>query len=400
MDQFLTLSGSSALPDFQRQALEHKLGAQSVEAEHRHYVAVSGSREQIESIKPLLQELLGQGDFVENDREEEKRGSDTIYVYPRFGTISPWSSKATSIAQVCGLDVVKRIERGIKFSITSSNAKLLEDALHDRMTQTLSKAAPELQLMFAQHTPAPLQSIPIHAEGTIPQEVLRQYNKFLGLALDDSDIDYLVDKFALDGPIARDPSDAELFMFSQINSEHCRHKQFNAMFTVDGVEKPQTLFGMIRNTHQRSPNHTISAYSDNAAVFEGQIGSFLAPDRFTGEWKQTIESVPCLGKVETHNHPTSVVPYEGAATGSGGEIRDEGAVGRGSRPKSGLCGFSVSDLLIPELQQPWELPDVGYPGHIATSLNIMLEAPIGSAAFNNEFGRYVPTACTRERNFG
>ncbi|KAK5278280.1 phosphoribosylformylglycinamidine synthase, partial [Cryomyces antarcticus] len=210
--------------------------------------------------------------------------------------------------------------------------------------------------------------------------------------LDGSEIDYLVEAYT--EQLKRGPVDVELFMFAQVNSEHCRHKQFNADWTIDGMRKPRSLFSMIRNTHQKNSRHVVSAYSDNAAVLEGENASFWAPDYATGEWRQTKEVVHYLAKVETHNHPTAVSPYPGAATGSGGEIRDEGAVGRGSRPKAGLAGFSVSDLLIPGHEQPWELR-VGKPEHIASSLDIMLEAPIGSAAFNNEFGRPCTTGYFR-----
>lgn len=223
------------------------------------------------------------------------------------------------------------------------------------------------------HNPKPLVHV---ARNGIPEA-----NKALGLALDQAEIDYLVNSFP-----ARDPTDVELFMFAQVNSEHCRHKIFNADWKIDGEAKPYSLFKMIRNTHKVSPGYTISAYSDNAAVLEGQQANFFAPNPKTQAYSSTSETVHFLAKVETHNHPTAVSPFPGAATGSGGEIRDEGAVGRGSRPKAGLSGFAVSDLLIPDFKQPWER-DIGKPGHIASSLDIMLEAPIGSAAFNNEFGR-------------
>lgn len=223
-----------------------------------------------------------------------------------------------------------------------------------------------------------------------PRAELEAANKTLGLALDNSEIDYLLSAFSKDGPIPRNPYDVELFMFAQVNSEHCRHKQFNAAFTIDGEAKELSLFSMIRNTHKNNPKWTVSAYSDNAAVLEGATESegalFWAPNPETQVWEATQEPVHIVAKVETHNHPTAVSPFPGAATGSGGEIRDEGAVGRGSKPKTGLSGYSVSDLLIPGKQQPWEL-DIGKPYHIASSLDIMLEAPIGSAAFNNEFGR-------------
>ena len=262
------------------------------------------------------------------------------------------------------------------------------------MTQDFTTSAPDLEAMFAEHQPSTANVIQTYGTDIDPRHALEEANKSLGLALDASEIEYLIQAYASAGPLARSPSDVELFMFAQVNSEHCRHKHFNATWTIDGVKKPHSLFSMIRNTHKLNPKYTISAYSDNAAVLEGVKGAFLAPGRSTGEWTQIKEQVHYLAKVETHNHPTAVSPYPGAATGSGGEIRDEGAVGRGSRPKAGLCGFSVSDLLIPDFRQPWEL-DVGKPSHIASSLDIMLEAPLGSAAFNNEFGRPCTTGYFR-----
>ena len=394
MDQYLTFPGPKVLSDFRRQAIANKIGAEDVSARFFHYVAIKNTGKQIDllSLRSPLTQLLAYGeDNADETTRESSDGLDTFYVYPRYGTISPWSSKATSIAYVCSHEEVLRIERGFQVEI-KANAGIYDKVLaarllHDRMTQIWSETEPNLHLMFEQHKPMPLQCIPLHQDVKTPADVLREANKEMGLALDDAEIDYLIEAYAEGGPISRDPTDVELFMFSQINSEHCRHKQFNALWTIDGVQKPDSLFSMIRNTHKQSPNFTVSAYSDNAAVFEGPLGTFFAPDRLTGQWKQTPEPVPFLGKVETHNHPTSVVPFEGAATGSGGEIRDEGAVGRGSRSKAGLCGFAVSDLVIPSFSHPWELSDVGFPGHIATSLDIMIDGPLGSAAFNNEFGR-------------
>ena len=314
MDQYLTCLGSGALSDFRRKALANKLGVSEVRARYIHYVALKGSRgleKQANYDENALEELLTYGDDTLEDELAED-GTDTFFVYPRSGTISPWSSKATSIAQVCGLgNVVRRIERGTIIKIVSKDTEydkiLAGSLLHDRMTQTLSVTAPNLELMFAQNAPAPPQLIPMHAEGSDPRDALRQANKNLGLALDATEIDYLVEAYAMSGPIARDPTDAELFMFAQVNSEHCRHKQFNASWTIDGVQKPYSLFDMIRNTHQKNPEHTISAYSDNAAVIEGQLGSFLAPDRYTGEWKQTVESVPYLGKVGRSSSQSSSI---------------------------------------------------------------------------------------------
>ena len=390
---FAVYEGSSALSEFRRQLLGSKIRAVDVQARYQHFVAhhdINGEEQKV------LDQLLAYGKVTEGSSAEKvdtsKFKTSTFYVAPRVGTISPWSSKATSIAHVCGLKrCVKRIERGIVFTITFNQGVDFElsacaDLFYDRMTQTLSSSPPNLDTLFAEHPPAPAAIIDLYGEGTNARQALQKANQSLGLALDDSEIDYLIQAYGASGPVARNPYDVELFMFAQVNSEHCRHKQFNATWTIDGERKPSTLFDMIRNTHRRNPRYTVSAYSDNAAVFEGNKGSFLAPNRSTGEWTQSLEKVNYLGKVETHNHPTAVSPYPGAATGSGGEIRDEGAVGRGSKPKAGLCGFSVSDLLIPGARQPWEV-DVGKPDHIASSLDIMLEAPIGSATFNNEFGR-------------
>jgi len=334
-----------------------------------------------------------------NSKEEPKE-SVLVYIIPRPGTTSPWSSKATDIARVCGLgDVVDRIERGIVYSITASNLDLLRstihlyaDDLHDRMTERLLLSAPEHDHLFEHHPPAPLVSVElINQNGSTDPETARQKlqktNKQLGLALADDEINYLVNAFASPNSLVRNPTDVELFMFAQVNSEHCRHKIFNADWTVDGEKRDSSLFGMIRNTHKVSPKYTVSAYSDNAAVLEGaEKATVWAPDSKSKVWTAEEERNYFVVKVETHNHPTAVSPFPGAATGSGGEIRDEGAVGKGSKPKAGLAGFNVSDLLLPEGRQPWEI-DAGRPSHIASALDIMLEAPIGSAAFNNEFGR-------------
>ncbi|RMZ77880.1 hypothetical protein DV738_g4209, partial [Chaetothyriales sp. CBS 135597] len=266
--------------------------------------------------------------------------------------------------------------------------------LHDRMTEAISTSEPDLKLLFASQQPRSLEIYNIHTENQPPTVALSALNQEKGLALDDLEIQYLADAYSPRGPIGHPPTDVELFMFAQVNSEHCRHKIFNASWTIDGESRPNSLFGMIRNTHRVTPEGTISAYSDNAAVLKGWPGALWAPDSTSGQWKSTKETIHFLAKVETHNHPTAVSPFPGAATGSGGEIRDEGAVGRGSRPKAGLAGFTVSDLLIPDHHQPWEL-DFGKPSHISSSLDIMKEAPIGSAAFNNEFGRPVITGYFR-----
>ena len=321
-------------------------------------------------------------------------GTKIYYVTPR--NISPWSSKATSIAQVCGLkNQVHRIERGraivVAFSDPLEGREIpFKDIIYDRMTENISTIEPELQKMFAEGQPVSLEVVNL-SSGSSPIEVLKSYNKKRGLALDQLEMEYLIQAYT---KLGRHPYDIELFMFAQVNSEHCRHKQFNANWTIDGIGMGRSLFDMIRNTHTQNPEFTVSAYSDNAAVLQGETASFWAPDYSTGSWRQTKEKVHFLIKVETHNHPTAISPFPGAATGSGGEIRDEGAVGRGSTPKAGLCGFWVSDLLIPDHEQPWEI-DIAKPAHYASSLDIMLEAPIGSARFNNEFGRPCLSGCFR-----
>lgn len=421
-DAFLILPGPSALSQFRVKSLvvdvEKKLGLAGiitdVKSSYTHYVSLKKplSASQLK----LLQILLTYDSAVDVSIDENKNfldlstisgdsesavsqlagleTSDSVLVriLPRPGTISPWSSKATDIANICGLgEYVERVERGLSLLITASpganinkqfaeRATSLLSTVFDRMTQKLylNAHAPKSADLFSHDSPKPLVQVDISGDKLV------QANKDLGLALDQGEIDYLVNAF--NTVIGRKPTDVELFMFAQVNSEHCRHKIFNADWTIDGVKKDLSLFKMIRNTHAKNPQYTVSAYSDNAAVFEGPMGYLFAPDFKTKEWKSIQENVFTLVKVETHNHPTAVSPFAGAATGSGGEIRDEGAVGRGSKSKAGLSGFTVSDLNIPTLPQPWEM-DVGKPGHIASSLDIMVEAPIGSAAFNNEFGR-------------
>lgn len=330
---------------------------------------------------PLTRALL---DNLASDDAALPDDAYMLRVVPRPGTISPWSSKATDILHNCGLAAdVERVERGIAFVIQVRKGfpfqQHLEqgeflDFIYDRMTQVVSQKAPAEDSLFAHHEPKPLV--------TVPRSGLSSANKQLGLALDQPEMEYLQGAFA-----DRDPTDVELFMFAQVNSEHCRHKIFNADWKIDGQQKPYSLFKMIRNTHEKNPKYTVSAYSDNAAVLEGSDAFFFSPCAKDGNaWELDKEKVHFLAKVETHNHPTAVSPFPGAATGSGGEIRDEGAVGRGSRPKAGLAGYTVSDLHIPDFKHEWEL-DVGRPAHIASPLDIMLEAPIGAAAFNNEFGR-------------
>jgi phosphoribosylformylglycinamidine synthase len=306
-----------------------------------------------------------------------------LLVVPRPGTTSPWSSKATDIALVCGLDWLRRVERGISFHLDAApalgNAELTRIAalLHDRMTEAVLRADEDLQALFAAGEPRPLTAV------SRALDSLTRANGELGLALSADEIEYLHASF---NRLGRDPTDVELMMFAQANSEHCRHKIFNAGFTVDGVPQPKSLFAMIRNTHALAPQGVISAYQDNAAVMEGWEGHRWFPDPDTGVYRAHAEPIDILMKVETHNHPTAISPFPGAATGSGGEIRDEGATGLGAKPKAGLVGYSVSNLCIPGFRQPWE-QDFGRPGRIVSALDIMIEGPLGAAAFNNEFGR-------------
>ncbi|EWC43792.1 phosphoribosylformylglycinamidine synthase [Drechslerella stenobrocha 248] len=424
MSAWLPLPGSPALSSFRivelTKAINSKLGSSSpvqletISSLHVHYIQTTSLQSLAALEKPrskerqALDQLLQYGDeanlsepitqllqdSIENTEFNINGLPDVLVLFasPRPGTISPWSSKATSIAHVCDMGgLVGRIERGVAFALkfsgdaSSLDISLFGDLLHDRMTQSLSKSMPVESLSHDDATPASATQIKLLSSPD-PRQTLEDANKTYGLALDASEKEYLLSAFSSTGPCPRDPYDVELFMFAQVNSEHCRHKQFNASWTIDGTNKPNSLFGMIRNTHRVSPEYTISAYSDNAAVLEGSDATFWAPDAKTKQWTLTNEKVHFVAKVETHNHPTAVSPYPGAATGSGGEIRDEGAVGRGSKPKAGLSGFNVSNLLIPNFKRPWEL-DVGKPYHIASPLDIMLDAPIGSAAFNNEFGR-------------
>jgi phosphoribosylformylglycinamidine synthase len=316
----------------------------------------------------------------------------TLLVVPRPGTISPWSSKATDIARVCGLDFVHRIERGVQYWFegrVSAPLDRLGAELHDRMTEGVLRASAEAIVLFAVTAPAPLSHVALSAG----RAALAAANERLGLALAADEIDYLYASFTR---LGRDPTDVELMMFAQANSEHCRHKIFNAEFVIDGEAQPKSLFAMIRNTHARAPAGVLSAYRDNAAVIAGAVGSRYFPDPRTRIYGGHEEQLDILIKVETHNHPTAISPFAGAATGAGGEIRDEGATGLGARPKAGLVGYTVSHLRIPGHEQPWE-QGIGTPARIAPALEIMLDGPIGAAAFNNEFGR--PSICGYFRTF-
>ncbi|WP_299004154.1 phosphoribosylformylglycinamidine synthase [uncultured Shewanella sp.] len=306
------------------------------------------------------------------------------FVTPRPGTLSPWSSKATDIAHNCGLNKVKRLERGIAYyidakSLNEQQEQLLLPLLYDRMMEVVFNALNDSEILFAHTTPKPVKSVDILGQG---KAALIDANNELGLALADDEIDYLVENFT---QLNRNPNDVELMMFAQANSEHCRHKIFNADWTIDGEKQPKSLFKMIKNTHEKTPDNVLSAYKDNAAVMTGSTAGRFFPNS-DGEYAYHTEPMHILMKVETHNHPTAISPYPGAATGSGGEIRDEGATGRGSKPKAGLTGYSVSNLNIPGFEQPWE-KQYGKPDRIVSALDIMTEGPLGGAAFNNEFGR-------------
>jgi phosphoribosylformylglycinamidine synthase len=381
----LELPGQAALSDFRLAKLTRTLRradgrVDAVEARFAYFVSTHAglSREDRHRLDALL--LSGE------HPDRFSRGAKTLYVVPRPGTISPWSSKATDIVKACGIEPVDRVERGIcyglKFKGKVGDEELLALApgLFDRMTEAVFRDVGGVEALFEEHTPAPVGTIPLIGEG---REALVAANTGLGLALSEQEIDYLV---ACYGDLGRDPTDAELMMFAQANSEHCRHKIFNASWVIDGEAQDNRLFAMIKSTTEKTPDGVISAYSDNAAVFEGWHGQRLLPQAGTREYAFVEEPIHVLCKVETHNHPTAISPFPGAATGSGGEIRDEGATGLGARPKAGLTGFTVSHLRIPGWQQPWEI-DFPIPAHQATPLEIMIEGPIGGAAFNNEFGR-------------
>jgi len=312
MDEYLTCLGPSAISDFRRPDLARKVGANDVQAQYVHYVALTGSdRERLDDgERGVLNKLLAYGEVPNDVQAGDEEENTTFFVSPRIGTISPWSSKATSIAWVCGFrKVIRRIERGTIITVTGlkhAAAETIAHLLHDPMTEIISTHIPDLTAMFDQRPPAPLEIIKFGADQDDSRKALESANKSLGLALDASEIAYILNAYVPNGPMTRSLTDVELFMFAQVNSEHCRHKQFNAAWTIDGEKKPRSLFDMIRNTHERNPQHVISAYSDNAAVLEGQNGSFLAPSMSTGEWSHVKENVHCLAKVETHNHPTAV----------------------------------------------------------------------------------------------
>jgi len=379
----LSFPGTSALSEFRRLRLlallqQHDSSITDIQSRYHYFIDASQALEGDDHEK--LASLL---DLTEAEKNGPSEGQ-SVWVSPRFGTLSPWSSKATDILHNCGLSNVGRVERVIEYKLVGLGQSLTEQSallslLHDRMTESVSLQQPEHQAIFNKQEPAPLARVDILKGGT---QALNEANREMGLALTADEIDYLVDNFR---KLERNPSDAELMMFAQANSEHCRHKIFNASWHIDGDAQPNSLFGMIRNTHSVSPKDVLSAYHDNAAVIKGHVAHrwLPGPDNL---YQINKEPTHIQIKVETHNHPTAISPFAGAATGSGGEIRDEGATGNGSKPKAGVCGFSVSNLELPDWQQPWEV-SVGKPDRIASALDIMIDGPIGAAAFNNEFGR-------------
>jgi phosphoribosylformylglycinamidine synthase len=411
-DTFVALDGPSALSAFRASRLLTRLQAiepavVAVAARHIHFVHLHGP---LAPVRDKLAALLDYGDAF----TAQVTDADAFDVVPRLGTISPWASKATDIAHNCGLAQVARIERGTRYFVTLKHGLLggakhlsaaareqVAAALHDRMTESVIASDTDPATLFRELPGKPMQTVAVSRGG---RAALAQANRDMGLALSDDEIDYLVAAYA---ELARDPTDVELMMFAQANSEHCRHKIFNASWTIDGKEQSTSLFGMIRDTHRAAPQGTVVAYNDNAAVIEGRVAQRFYPrsDHPQGalgvEFGAREELTHTVFKVETHNHPTAISPFPGAATGAGGEIRDEGATGRGAKPKAGLCGFSVSHLRLPDARRVWESDgdvtaatagmasdaDYGFPSRIADALSIMVEGPIGAAAFNNEFGR-------------
>jgi len=380
MSNILKLRGAAAFSATRLARLQNDVGG-LLAAEHWYFVECDSDLDADELTR--LKDLLG----IPAMLPAAPKGA-LVLVTPRLGTISPWSSKATDIARNCGFAKIRRIERAIAYHLAyhlqdaKKSAAQLDNVvrhLHDRMTESVLETLDAADELFHHYEPQPLTTVDILKGG---RAALVKANGELGLALSEDEIDYLAENF---GKLGRNPTDVELMMFAQANSEHCRHKIFNASWTVDGQDQPLSLFGMIRETHKAHPEGTVVAYSDNASVIEGAKIRRFVPGA-DGRYEYVEDTTHILAKVETHNHPTAISPFPGAATGSGGEIRDEGATGRGSKPKAGLCGFSVSDLNIPGHAQPWE-SGYGKPDRIASALDIMIEGPIGAAAFNNEFGR-------------
>ncbi len=392
MSTILRLSGSVALSPFRRERLLARVretGAPiaDIHATYVHFVHVNRPLDSQEQER--LEALLRYGAPAGSQPE-----GLSLLVVPRLGTISPWASKATDIAHNCGLEAVHRIERAVRYTLVPQRGLLggarsipehllgaIAARLHDRMTETVVDDVFDGAALFADLPPKPLTTVPVLAQG---REALESANVQFGLALSEDEIDYLVGAFT---SLERDPTDVELIMFAQANSEHCRHKIFNARWVIDGQPQDVSLFDMIRATHKAQPLGTVVAYADNAAIMEGCEAERFHPEPGGHEYLRRRANVHITMKVETHNHPTAIAPFPGAATGAGGEIRDEGATGRGARPKAGLTGFTVSHLRLPDAPRPWEVDHHGMPDRIASPLDIMIEGPIGGAAFNNEFGR-------------
>ncbi|NOR18660.1 MAG: phosphoribosylformylglycinamidine synthase, partial [Xanthomonadales bacterium] len=382
MTGFTCLLGGPAFSEFRRQKLVESLRSHvgqefTFTAQYIYFVVSPGilASDETDRLEALLQAKT----------IDQLETLNLLLVVPRLGTQSPWSSKATDIAHRCGLGSIDRVERGTLFQLaadTMDEAALasIKPLIHDRMTQTVLPGLEEAQALFEHQSARPL----VYTELSVnPQQALEKANRELGLALSPSEIEYLIDAYQ---QLGRNPTDAELMMFAQANSEHCRHKIFNASWTLDGEAQDLSLFAMIRNTHAKSPQGVLSAYHDNSAVIAGRRSERFFPQPADGVYAFLEEDVGIQIKVETHNHPTAISPFPGAATGSGGEIRDEAATGRGARPKAGLTGFSVSNLKLPSKSRDWE-EDSGKPDRIASALDIMIEGPVGAASFNNEFGR-------------
>ncbi|MDQ7977532.1 phosphoribosylformylglycinamidine synthase [Paraburkholderia sp. SARCC-3016] len=423
MAHFSCFPGASALSDFRQTRLldtlkridAHIVG---VRGQYLHFVNAHTPLSGEDSAK--IDALMHYGDPFEAGSHKDNGSVETFLVVPRFGTVSPWASKATDIAHHCGLTQVRRIERGIEYTVVLKGGllggrKTLSDsareavaaALHDRMTESVAPSRDHAMHLFDELPAKPLLTVDILGDVGGGRKALERANTELGLALADDEIDYLVDAFT---KLGRNPTDVELMMFAQANSEHCRHKIFNAQWTIDGQAQDMSLFAMIRNTEKLNPQGTIVAYSDNSAIMQGAQAErwFPRPAQQDGalaeQYGRHVELTHTLMKVETHNHPTAISPFPGAATGAGGEIRDEGATGRGARPKAGLTGFTVSSLELPDAREPWENDRdatqpvahrngadrhgaYGRPDRIASPLQIMIDGPLGGAAFNNEFGR-------------
>ncbi|MEX0730634.1 MAG: phosphoribosylformylglycinamidine synthase [Aquisalimonadaceae bacterium] len=383
----LRLSGSRALSRFRLDRLLHAIQGQipavtGVDAHHEHFVQLD--RDLTVAERGVLEALLHYG---EQPGVSTPAPTTYLLVIPRPGTISPWSSKATDIAHNCGLSAVRRIERGVIYrlrhtgSLHADALAVIRPLIHDRMTESVFAAEADADALFAAHEPTPLISIDVLGGG---REALLRADQEMGFALAPDEVDYLVEQYRT---LGRNPTDVELMMFAQANSEHCRHKIFRADWIIDGEPRLHSLFDMIRNTYNRRPEGVLSAYSDNAAVAQGQEVARFFPDPGSKVYTPHAEASHLVMKVETHNHPTAISPFAGAATGAGGEIRDEGATGRGARPRAGLVGFTTSNLRIPGFEQPWEAEAVGRPGRMASPLEIMRDGPIGAATYNNEFGR-------------